>query len=67
MNDGVVFSSETCAIDAAGGTFVRDIRPGELVVADDQGLRSSQLVDGEEKMDIFEFVYFARPDSVLLG
>lgn len=67
MNDGVVFSSETCAIDAAGGTFVRDIRPGELVVADDQGLRSSQLVDGEEKLDIFEFVYFARPDSVLLG
>lgn len=67
VNDGFVFSSETCAIDAVGGTFLRDIRPGELVVADGDGLRSLQIRSGEEKLDIFEFVYFARPDSLLLG
>ncbi len=67
LHAGFIFSSETCAIDAAGGVFVRDIRPGELVVVDKGGLRSVQLVNGEEKLDIFEFVYFARPDSILLG
>ncbi len=64
---GWVISSETCAIDAIGGTFVRDVRPGELVVIDAHGLRSFQIESGEERLDIFEFVYFARPDSVLLG
>lgn len=67
LDGGFIISSETCAIDAADGVFVRDIRPGELVVIDKQGLRSIQLVTGEEKLDIFEFVYFARPDSILLG
>jgi amidophosphoribosyltransferase len=67
VGDGYVVSSETCAIDAVGGTFVRDVRPGELLVIDDQGLRSEQLAPGREQLDIFELVYFARPDSVLLG
>ncbi len=67
VEGGFVISSETCAIDAVGGVFVRDVRPGELIVIDDSRLRSIQLADGEEKLDIFEFVYFARPDSVLLG
>jgi amidophosphoribosyltransferase len=67
VDGGVVVSSETCAIDTVGGTFLRDVRPGEMVVVDDRGLRSTQIVEGEEKLDIFEFVYFARPDSVLLG
>lgn len=62
-----MFSSETCALDTIGATFVRDVKPGELVLADAQGLHSHQLIDGEEKLDIFEFVYFARPDSMLLG
>lgn len=67
VGDGYVVSSETCAIDAVGGTFVRDVRPGELVVIDEHGLRSEQLAAGREQLDIFELVYFARPDSVLLG
>ena len=66
IGEGYVVSSETCAIDAVGGTFLRDVRPGELVVIDEQGLRSLQLVPGKEQLDIFELVYFARPDSVLL-
>lgn len=67
IGDGYVVSSETCAIDAVGGTFLRDVRPGELVVIDENGLRSVQLEPGREQLDIFEFVYFARPDSMLLG
>ncbi|HET7566023.1 MAG TPA: amidophosphoribosyltransferase [Gemmatimonadaceae bacterium] len=67
VNAGYVISSETCAIDAVGGTFLRDVRPGELLVIDERGLRSVQLAPGKEQLDIFEFVYFARPDSVLLG
>jgi amidophosphoribosyltransferase len=67
VDGGLVFSSETCAIDAVGGKLLRDVRPGELIVVDEAGLRSIQITDGEEKLDIFEFVYFARPDSELLG
>jgi amidophosphoribosyltransferase len=67
VEGGFVFSSETCAIDAVGGSFLRDVRPGELVVAEEGGLRSHQVRSGEERLDIFEFVYFARPDSLLLG
>src|SRR5665213_89432 len=67
IGDGYVVSSETCAIDAVGGTFLRDVRPGELVVMDENGMRSVQLEPGKEQLDIFEFVYFARPDSMLLG
>jgi amidophosphoribosyltransferase len=67
IGDGYVVSSETCAIDAVGGTFLRDVQPGELVIIDEGGPRSVQLAPGKEQMDIFEFVYFARPDSVLLG
>jgi amidophosphoribosyltransferase len=67
IGEGYVVSSETCAIDAVGGTFLRDVRPGELVVIDAQGLRSVQLAPGREQLDIFELVYFARPDSMLLG
>ncbi len=67
IHGGFVFSSETCAIDSVGGRFLRDVRPGELVIADETGLRSRQVRNGEEKLDIFEFVYFARPDSFLLG
>ncbi|MGH7689847.1 MAG: amidophosphoribosyltransferase, partial [Gemmatimonadaceae bacterium] len=67
IGTGYVVSSETCAIDAVGGTFLRDVRPGELVVIDEHGLRAVQLAPGREQLDIFEFVYFARPDSMLLG
>lgn len=66
-NGGYVVASETCAFDTIGATYLRDIKPGELVVIDDSGLTSHQVVPGDQKLDIFEMVYFARPDSLLLG
>lgn len=64
-----ILASESCAIDAIGGTFVRDIDPGELVVIDKDGLRS--FPKKEEKRSprpcIFEYIYFARPDSIIDG
>lgn len=62
-----VFASETCAFDTIGAEFIRDVRPGEMVVVDENGLRSIQIEEGREQLDIFEFVYFARPDSLLMG
>ncbi len=65
--DGYAVASETCAFDTIGATFIRDIEPGEMVVIDEKGVTSHQVVKGELKLDIFEMVYFARPDSQLLG
>ncbi len=67
LNGGYVISSETCALDTVNAEFVRDVKPGEMIVVDEEGLHSFQLVEGKQKLDIFEFVYFARPDSMLLG
>jgi len=67
LNDGYVVSSETCGLDTVGAAFIRDIEPGEMVVVNERGLKSHRIVAGEEKLDIFEFVYFARSDSILLG
>ncbi len=64
---GYVVASETCALDTVGATFLRDVNPGEVVVIDKNGLTSHQAVEANPKLDIFEFVYFARPDSILLG
>jgi amidophosphoribosyltransferase len=67
IDGGYAVASETCAFDTIGATFLRDVEPGELVVIDDKGLTSHQVVPGNLKLDIFELVYFARPDSQLLG
>lgn len=67
LGHGYVIASETCAFDTIGAKFVRDVKPGELVVISKNGLTSHQIVKGQPKLDIFEFVYFARPDSILLG
>lgn len=67
LGKGYVVASETCAFDTIGATFLRAVNPGEMVVIDKNGLKSHQVVPGNQKLDIFEFVYFARPDSVLLG
>lgn len=67
LADGVVVSSETCALDMIGAAFWRDVKPGEMVVIDSGGVRSKQLAKPNPKLDIFEFIYFARPDSMLLG
>ena len=67
LDDGYVVASETCAFDTIGATFLRDVMPGELVVIDSGGIESRQVVTGDQKIDVFEFVYFARPDSIILG
>ena len=70
LNDGsVVFASESCALDAIGAEFDRDILPGEIVVADKNGVRSdtSHCGKAEKRLCVFEFIYFARPDSVIDG
>ncbi len=64
---GFVVASETCAFDTIGASFLRDVEPGELVLINDSGLQSEQIVPSNLKLDIFELVYFARPDSQLLG
>ena len=67
FNGAYIVVSETCALDTIGATFIRDVAPGELVVINDNGLHSFQLAKPNQKLDIFEFVYFAMPNSVLLG
>jgi amidophosphoribosyltransferase len=67
LGEGYVVASETCAFDTIGATWLRDVKPGEMVVIDSRGLTSQQIVPGRLKLDIFEFVYFARPDSVIEG
>ncbi|MDD5318682.1 MAG: amidophosphoribosyltransferase [Candidatus Pacebacteria bacterium] len=67
LNGGYVFASETCAFHPIGATFMRDVNPGEMVVVDESGLKIKQMAKGNQKLDIFEFVYFSRPDSNLLG
>jgi len=67
LNGGYVIASETCAFGPIGAEFVREIGAGEMVVIDEQGVRSEQVAKANPKLDIFEFIYFARPDSELLG
>lgn len=65
----IVFASETCALDAVGATLVRDLEPGEIMIADENGIRSNRSHCGkkERAMCVFEYIYFARPDSVVDG
>lgn len=66
--NGWILASESCAIDAVNGTFVRDIRPGEIVIISDDGVQSFAFGERTSKRTcVFEYVYFARPDSVLDG
>jgi amidophosphoribosyltransferase len=68
LHDGWVLSSETCAFDLIGASFVRDIEPGEVVIINDKGIRSEfPFTETREAFCIFEYVYFARPDSRLRG
>ena len=62
---GWVITSETCALDIVGASFVRDVEPGEIVAIDEGGLRSRVFAKPQEKLCIFEYVYLARPDSVM--
>ncbi len=69
LGDGWVLASETCAMDLIHAKFVRDVEPGEIVIIDGRGLRSIKYMPEQERRAfcIFEYVYFARPDSTING
>lgn len=65
VGSGYILASESCAVDAVNGEFVRDIAPGEIVIINKNGLRSIKYAEEPKQTCIFEYVYFARPDSVI--
>ena len=68
LGDDIIFASESCALDICGAEFIRDIKPGEIVVVKDGKIESIEYDTKEKKgMCVFEYVYFARPDSILEG
>ena len=67
QNNSYIITSESCAIDAVNGHFIRDVEPGEIVVITKDGLRSIKYAEDKKSTCIFEYVYFARPDSVIDG
>ena len=66
--DAIVFASETCALDIIGADYIRDVEPGEIVIADKNGLRSVKTQrKAPQASCVFEYIYFARPDSLIFG
>ncbi len=68
-NGDWVVASESCALDSVGATFERDVEPGEIIVFDSEGVRSIRDHCGtaDHSLCVFEYIYFARPDSVIDG
>ena len=68
IENSYVFASETCALDACGAEFIRDVEPGEIIVVDSKGMRSiKDPVAVKKSLCVFEYIYFARTDSVVDG
>ncbi|MBG6122294.1 amidophosphoribosyltransferase [Corynebacterium aquatimens] len=67
LENGWVVASETSALDITGASFVRDIEPGELITIDESGVSSERFASPSPKTCVFEYVYIARPDSVIEG
>jgi len=68
LGDSYILTSETCALDIIGAELVRDVEPGEIIVIDEKGLRSLKpFAKAPRRFCIFEYIYFARPDSILEG
>jgi len=67
INGGYVIASESCALDHIGANFVKEIEPGEIVSITENGIDSYQEEVGRKGVCIFEYIYFARPDSVING
>jgi len=66
--ESLLLSSESCAFDTIGAQLIRDIEPGEIVVIDGNGIQSYFTdLPRENRLCIFEYIYFARPDSIMLG
>ena len=61
LERGWVVASETAALDIVGASFVREVEPGELIVVDENGLRTQHFAEAKPKGCLFEFVYLARP------
>ena len=64
---GYIVASETCAFELVGAEFVRDIEPGEMVIFENEDIKSIKLFEPTPKKCIFEYIYFARPDSDVFG
>ncbi len=67
IDDGWVIASETCALDHIGANLIREIEPGEIVAINENGISSYQEESGKRAVCVFEYIYFARPDSVING
>jgi amidophosphoribosyltransferase len=68
LDGATVFASETCAFDLIGASYVRDVEPGEIVIADSRGMHSFYAFEAKRVTHcIFEHVYFSRPDSIVFG
>lgn len=68
LGDAYVFASETCALDIVGATVIRDVAPGEIIAVDEMGMRSMQTPASPIlHRCVFEYIYFARPDSRVFG
>ena len=68
IGNSYILSSESCALDSVGGEFIRDVEPGEMVIIDEDGLRGVKYQEKTScKTCAFEYIYFARPDSVIDG
>jgi amidophosphoribosyltransferase len=67
LDAGWVVASETAALDIVGATFVREVRPGELISLDERGVRSRIFAAAAPKVCLFEYVYLARPDTTIGG
>jgi len=67
IDSGWVIASESCALDHTGAQFLREIEPGEIVIVDNNGVKSFKEESKKKALCIFEYIYFARPDSVIQG
>lgn len=68
LSDSYIFASETCALDSLGAQFIRDVEPGEVVVVEDGELRTMHCgIKANSTTCVFEYIYFARPDSIIDG
>jgi amidophosphoribosyltransferase len=67
VEGGWVLASETAALDIVGAHFVREVEPGEMIVIDASGVHAKRYAEADPKLCLFEFVYFARPDTMLYG
>ncbi len=68
LGDATILASETCALDIIGADYIRDIDPGEMVIISENGVKSTRIAEQQpSRFCIFEYIYFARPDSRLEG